>query len=563
MNHSDPYTINRNRPINWEHPLNQSLTNWWINLPLTRNGLTWIDLAGRVDGTLQNMNLATDWTKQRPGGWGSCSFDKVDNRVLCGKPPILNNYFDANGGSFCVWVNATSLGKGNAGQILYKRLMSAYLYSPGATNNFAFRRDNWGRWHSTDGFNFGEWVHFGLSYEGVSTADPLFYINGVLAGTTRYQVLTGANADDSGFDFYIGSDLFNNEAFEGLIDDLRMWRRVLSPSEFTANYLLSKSYYPDVLDRIRPAYFFVPTSQTSVGSIEGTSSFSGTLQGKAHLAGTVSSTSSLSGTLRGTGSLEGEIAAEGLVSGTLTATAEASGSISSTSSWSGTVTPKTTLIGSAASTSTFSGTLKGRSTLSGLVAATTDFSGNLKGSLELSGSITASSTFSGSLTASTSLQGTIAGTGSLTGVLKALGLLQGTIPSVGTFIGTTQLPGGFAAGTLPSTTTFTGALTGIGRLQGSILNQGSLSGSLVGLAELQGLIEAISDFDGTLTELQQGLLEGLITSESDFSGTLSGTAFASGNIIAQASLAGTLLTIDGNTLILEVLPGQYIAMRIK
>jgi hypothetical protein len=114
--------LNLDCPVNWSHPLNRGRVAWYLAHPSIPRGNTWHELCGMsskraYDGTLTNGPM---WKGNcgRPGGYGSLSFDGVNDVVSTAIT------VDPGASSFAVgfWFNtATSAGtqvilcKGNEG----------------------------------------------------------------------------------------------------------------------------------------------------------------------------------------------------------------------------------------------------------------------------------------------------------------------------------------------------------------------------------------------------------------------------------------------------------------
>lgn len=95
---------------------------------------------------------------------------------------------------------------------------------------------------STSSVPLGRWVHVAVSYNDVSGAF-VFYINGVIDKSSTNVVTTIPSAT-----IYIGSFAGTSQFFTGSIDDVRIYNRVLAPSEINAIYnqgLAFQQGYPE------------------------------------------------------------------------------------------------------------------------------------------------------------------------------------------------------------------------------------------------------------------------------------------------------------------------------
>lgn len=238
--------VNWGDPINWQHPLNDGLVGWWLNTPNSQGGTVLRDLVGRNDGTLANMNPATDWVKSnRPGGWGALDFDGSDDDVSL--PAGIVNVGSEHISAF-MWVNLrTKNGTGN--QVLLQQTGSSgrtWLYRDISPLNVLGS--------SIGGFptnsvqtvfaNTGEWHFVGVTYDQVTVR---LYIDGMLAGS---GVQTGESETGG---FLIGkhkSPSTSSEEWNGPIDDLHIYNRILFGTEPWELYQLSRKFYPGLLRRL-------------------------------------------------------------------------------------------------------------------------------------------------------------------------------------------------------------------------------------------------------------------------------------------------------------------------
>lgn len=75
-----PLILDAANPINWQHPLNRGLVGWWMAPPGWSGGSRIHDLTGRANGTLTNMDPATDWVGTEYGP--ALDFDNTDDHVV-------------------------------------------------------------------------------------------------------------------------------------------------------------------------------------------------------------------------------------------------------------------------------------------------------------------------------------------------------------------------------------------------------------------------------------------------------------------------------------------------
>jgi len=102
----------------------------------------------------------------------------------------------------------------------------------GATNVFAW--GNHGIWHTSDNTAvFNTWQH--LVVTQASNTVPTFYINGVSVALTEVSPANGGE-DDSANDLTVGNRTGLDSPFDGIIDDVRVYNRALTPDEIKRLY---------------------------------------------------------------------------------------------------------------------------------------------------------------------------------------------------------------------------------------------------------------------------------------------------------------------------------------
>ncbi|MDB6018444.1 MAG: Laminin sub domain 2 [Pedosphaera sp.] len=209
-------------------PLNQSLSTW---LPFEEGtGTTTADASGHGNmGTLFNM-MPSDWTAGVRGE--ALNFDGVDNYVQ------ISNQLGASFTIAC-WVKTSQLFQ----QVdpTYDGTGILWADVGGAANDFIL-----GGTRSTNGVNrlsffvggaeatfsgsqeisTGQWRHLAVTRDGVTGAVKL-YVNGILdaSGTANTAIL---NANPI---IAIGGNILDGRYFNGTIDDVRLYSRVLTAGE--------------------------------------------------------------------------------------------------------------------------------------------------------------------------------------------------------------------------------------------------------------------------------------------------------------------------------------------
>ncbi|MGH1376095.1 MAG: LamG domain-containing protein [Alphaproteobacteria bacterium] len=183
-----------------------------------------------IDGTISGLNPAT----QSIPGQIATAFNFIDgntNRI------IMGDNLDLTGSplTLSAWINPNSMEDWDA--IIDKLTGSGnyrmYLSSSGAIRFGIRASDSTYEEMSTSGSTIttGTWQHVLVTYDNVNTGR--IYINGTLAATkTDFSVTRG----NTGSSLYIGYTQNNSRWFDGGIDDVRIYDRILTTADITALY---------------------------------------------------------------------------------------------------------------------------------------------------------------------------------------------------------------------------------------------------------------------------------------------------------------------------------------
>ena len=184
-------------------------------------GLATEDYSGSLNnGVLVNGPL---WTE-----YGQLSFDGIDDFVSCGNKTSLNLTGSL---TIAASINPITFGQSGWGRIVDKGTASAgySFFVEQAANSIAYviyggllMRSN------PDVIELNTWQHVAVVYDQAS-ANVTFYVNGQQAGVTDYQTAAAACPDCP---LVIGIRNYDsNRAFDGLIDNVRVYNRALDPNE--------------------------------------------------------------------------------------------------------------------------------------------------------------------------------------------------------------------------------------------------------------------------------------------------------------------------------------------
>jgi hypothetical protein len=199
--------------------LNSGLVGWWTFDGTDVNALTnrVTDRSGQGNhGEMVNMSTSTLRVSGKVGQ--ALQFDGVDDGVSLQSDAVGNGPVTVT-----AWIYPRSLGGGGYGMIFYGH--SEFYFQLVTPNALLVYSSNPGGSSGND-ITFNQWNHVVYTRTGAGTSN--FYINGTLSGTPNQN----NGAPLSGFvNSWIGSRNDGIYAFDGTIDDIRVYNRALSASE--------------------------------------------------------------------------------------------------------------------------------------------------------------------------------------------------------------------------------------------------------------------------------------------------------------------------------------------
>lgn len=200
--------------------------------------------------------------------------------------------------SFTAWVNPTTaaytiLGKWTSGQVGY------ILYRDTGDNTLTFNMGSVPftsylrvKTPASSVLSNGSFYHVAVTTDGTGTAAGVkLYINGVSQTlTTVYNTLTTSILNSQSF--LVGGDTSFNDGFDGLINNVGAYNRVLTPSEVTAVYNTGKS-----IDLTTLPSNTALTNWWRLGNGDSATASSGFLDSKGSLPGTGSGSFVVTGSI--------------------------------------------------------------------------------------------------------------------------------------------------------------------------------------------------------------------------------------------------------------------------
>lgn len=192
---------------------------------VNQNGTTY-HAIGLIDTAPRVSHSAKDF--------GTClSFDGVNDIVTIPSGANLNNLTQI---SVAAWIKPKSVGESSGGRIFSKGagLSNRLRCATGGTNSFVVTAgfDTYGQWQTPNNsvkLNVWQFVVFTLDLSSVNN-EPVLYLNAVSSEVIQNQAPVGnLAADDT--NAYIGNDSTTARTFNGLIDDVKVYNRILTQAE--------------------------------------------------------------------------------------------------------------------------------------------------------------------------------------------------------------------------------------------------------------------------------------------------------------------------------------------
>ena len=241
--------VNWSNPINWNHPLNKGLVGWYLNVPHWQGGTVWRDLTKRFDGTLTDMAPAANWiSTNKLGGWGALDFNGGYVQVAS---PVLPD------GSFTVIASFSRRSFVNSHWLLDNGTSTDggfQLFIVGSSDVIRARIDDSGA--NGGVFDTTTTITTDVPHRVALVADvaglATLYLDGKQDGGT---LDISGYGDISGTEnLRIGErDSANDPApsspFDGLVDSIVLYDRILTPADLSLDYQLAQQFYPGLLNR--------------------------------------------------------------------------------------------------------------------------------------------------------------------------------------------------------------------------------------------------------------------------------------------------------------------------
>lgn len=164
-------------------------------------------------------------------------FDGIDDVVVVTDATAIQNVFDT-GGAVSFWINPDTDGEGDLGIIATKGWIIQVYGQVGAAMGIQFTQlfsGTNGIWTTAvTTIPTGVMTHVLISYDNDAVGNnPIIYIGGTSVTVTRTSTPVGVRTTDVGTALRFGNNAATTNTFDGRIDEMRMYSRLLSAGEAT------------------------------------------------------------------------------------------------------------------------------------------------------------------------------------------------------------------------------------------------------------------------------------------------------------------------------------------
>ncbi len=204
------------------------------------------------DGKLGSV-AGTDPTWTSSGRYGGAfTFDGSNDFIDATSNSSLDDLTEI---TVIAWIYPTSVGEGGFGRIYSKENNTAgsgmdfdtmNASSPQLVIRQMYTDSPYENLFKTqpDSIKLNTWQQVALVYDSSSVNNnPVFYINGIAQTTIVWERVTGSRVSDAGNHVFIGSDPGRWRVFNGSIDEVRVYNRLLSAGEIQELYMSNLNKY--------------------------------------------------------------------------------------------------------------------------------------------------------------------------------------------------------------------------------------------------------------------------------------------------------------------------------
>jgi hypothetical protein len=171
------------------------------------------------------------------------------SEILCDSSASIDNIFDG-GGSFSGWLKPLDQGQNNGGRVFDKSInisVGVVLYCNASDTVLTFVQVTDGTdgiWTFPVDMTNGAWQHIVLTYDAdATTNNPLAYVNGESVVVTETSTPDDVRTTDAAADMYIGTRSAGGRSWNGKMDDLMFFGKILSATEVKSIFSITRQRY--------------------------------------------------------------------------------------------------------------------------------------------------------------------------------------------------------------------------------------------------------------------------------------------------------------------------------
>lgn len=185
-------------------------------------------------------------------GYVNCEYpgyNFAEGLISAGSAAVIDDLFDG-GGSISVWLSPESQGPSNDGRVIDKSRNGAVgwrIYCDGSDTELTFHvvtDGTDGKWTFPVDITGDVWQQVILTYNADATANnPLVYVNGESVAVTETSTPDDVRTTDAGDDIYLGSETSGGNYYDGSMDDLMLFDKILSAAEVKSIFSITRQRY--------------------------------------------------------------------------------------------------------------------------------------------------------------------------------------------------------------------------------------------------------------------------------------------------------------------------------
>jgi len=176
-------------------------------------------------------------------------YDFTSGVINAGSGSDVDNVFDG-GGSVSVWLSPESQGPTNDGRVIDKSTNGTIgwrLYCDGSDTELTFHvvtDTTDGEWTFPIDITGDVWQQVVITYDADASANnPVVYVNGESVAVTETGTPDDTRTSDAGTDLYLASESSGGNYYDGSMDDLMFFNRVLGATEAKSIFSVTRQRY--------------------------------------------------------------------------------------------------------------------------------------------------------------------------------------------------------------------------------------------------------------------------------------------------------------------------------